>query len=290
MKRRRNATRDPAQESTARRRRTHFAEIFLRELGHRLDPRRLSLLTTATSALTRRTALPMTVIATSPGLQGERRAARLPTRSCSGRSATSSAASSTSARRGRKLPEFEPLRDAARDIKNHTLAHLDFYLEDYEAKVTAAGGAGALRAHRRGGARRRAGDLPRGRRAHRHQGQVDDLRGDRAQRAIWRRTASRPVETDLGEYIIQLRNEMPEPHHRARVPPQRGAGRGRISAACTRSCRPEARLRRSRDILAEARAELRERFLAADVGITGANFLIAETGTSSSSPTRATAT
>ena len=33
-------------------------------------------------------------------------------------------------------------------------------------------------------------------------------------------------------------------------------------------------------MLAEARAMLRERFLAADVGITGANFLIAETGTS----------
>ena len=28
------------------------------------------------------------------------------------------------------LPEFEQLRDVARDIKNHTLANLDFYLED----------------------------------------------------------------------------------------------------------------------------------------------------------------
>src|SRR5438445_13110990 len=39
-----------------------------------------------------------------------------------------------------KLPEFDALRDAARDIKNHTLAHLDLYLEAYERKVTAAGG------------------------------------------------------------------------------------------------------------------------------------------------------
>jgi L-lactate dehydrogenase complex protein LldF len=39
-----------------------------------------------------------------------------------------------------KLPEFELLRDASRDIKNHTLAHLDLYLEAYEARVTAAGG------------------------------------------------------------------------------------------------------------------------------------------------------
>ena len=35
-----------------------------------------------------------------------------------------------------KLPEFEALRDSARDIKDHTLAHLDLYLEAYESKVT----------------------------------------------------------------------------------------------------------------------------------------------------------
>ena len=39
-----------------------------------------------------------------------------------------------------KLPEFEALRDSARDIKNHTLAHLDLYLEQFEQRCTAAGG------------------------------------------------------------------------------------------------------------------------------------------------------
>ena len=38
------------------------------------------------------------------------------------------------------LPEFEALRDTARDIKNHVLENLDHYLEKYEAAVTAAGG------------------------------------------------------------------------------------------------------------------------------------------------------
>ena len=38
------------------------------------------------------------------------------------------------------LPEFEALRDSSRDIKNHTLANLDLYLEAYEEKVTEAGG------------------------------------------------------------------------------------------------------------------------------------------------------
>ena len=38
------------------------------------------------------------------------------------------------------LPEFEALRDSARDIKNHTLAHLDLYLEAYSDKVEESGG------------------------------------------------------------------------------------------------------------------------------------------------------
>ena len=38
------------------------------------------------------------------------------------------------------LPEFEQLRDIGRDIKNHTLANLDFYLETFAANVEANGG------------------------------------------------------------------------------------------------------------------------------------------------------
>ncbi len=38
------------------------------------------------------------------------------------------------------LPEFDDLRDSARDIKDHVLDNLDLYLEAYEQKVTASGG------------------------------------------------------------------------------------------------------------------------------------------------------
>ena len=55
------------------------------------------------------------------------------------------------------LPEFEQLRDIARDIKNHTLAHLDFYLEEWEAQGARRRRPGALVFHRRRGARRGAG-------------------------------------------------------------------------------------------------------------------------------------
>ena len=39
------------------------------------------------------------------------------------------------------MPEFEALRDTARDIKEHTLEHLDSYLELFEEKVIENGGA-----------------------------------------------------------------------------------------------------------------------------------------------------
>ena len=53
----------------------------------------------------------------------------------------SAPASSTSAATAADaLPEFEALRDAARDIKNHTLAHLDLYLEAYEEQGRRAAG------------------------------------------------------------------------------------------------------------------------------------------------------
>lgn len=38
------------------------------------------------------------------------------------------------------LPEFDALREEARAIKDHTLSHLDLYLEAYERKVTESGG------------------------------------------------------------------------------------------------------------------------------------------------------
>ena len=38
------------------------------------------------------------------------------------------------------LPEFDALRDQARDLKNHLLENLDAYLERFEAKVVENGG------------------------------------------------------------------------------------------------------------------------------------------------------
>ena len=88
-----------------------------------------------------------------------------------------------------------------------------------------------------------------------------------------------PVETDLGEYIIQLRDEPPSHLIAPAIHLIKEQVAETFRAAHT-DLDPKRPLSEAPALLAEARAMLRSRFLAADVGITGANFLVAETGTS----------
>ena len=86
-----------------------------------------------------------------------------------------------------------------------------------------------------------------------------------------------PVETDLGEYIIQLRGEIPShiiaPAIHVTVPEVEAAFRKAHT-----HLPPDRRLSEYSDLLSEARAVLRAKYFEAEVGITGANMLIAETG------------
>ncbi|WP_456315987.1 LutB/LldF family L-lactate oxidation iron-sulfur protein [Plastoroseomonas hellenica] len=176
------------------------------------------------------------------------------------------------------LPEFEALRDIGREIKNHTLAHLDFYLETFAANVERVGGkvhwcstaeearATVLKICQDEGAK----TVTKGKSMISEElGINDHLEAHGIQ----------PVETDLGEYILQLRRE--HPSHI--IAPAFHLNREDWEADFRRmhtDLPPDRVFAERRDILAEARTRLREKFLAADVGITGANFLIAETGSS----------
>ena len=177
-----------------------------------------------------------------------------------------------------RLPEFEVLRDAARDIKDHTLAHLDLYLERYEAKVVEAGGvvhfartaeearATIIEICKRFGAR----TVTKGK---------SMVAEEIGLNAALEEAGMVPIETDLGEYIIQLRGEAPS-HI---IAPAVHLNRDQVEADFRRAhsgLDPKRDLSEPTTLLTEARKVLRERFLAADVGITGANFLVAETGTS----------
>ncbi len=176
------------------------------------------------------------------------------------------------------LPEFEALRNAARDIKNHVLAHLDLYLERYAAKVEEAGGHVHF-ARDAAEARQIVLDLCRTLGAKTVTKGKTMIAEEIGLNPFLEAAGIRPVETDLGEYIIQLRGEMPS-HIIApavHLTKEQVAGDFR---------RVHTALDKDRDLtepvtlLTEARGVLRQEFLGADVGITGANFLIAETGTS----------
>ena len=176
------------------------------------------------------------------------------------------------------LPEFDQLRDEARDIKDHVLDHLDIYLEKYEAKVKETGGhvhwaetpddarAAVLEICRKANAKM----VTKGKSMI---SEEIDLNQHLADNGIT------PVETDLGEYIIQLRNERPS-HI---IAPAVHLTRDQVEADFRRvhtHLDPKRDLTEIPALVEEARGVLRQKYLTADVGITGANFLIAETGTS----------
>src|SRR6202044_4164790 len=81
-----------------------------------------------------------------------------------------------------------------------------------------------------------------------------------------------PVETDLGEYIIQLRHEIPSHIIAPAVHLTKAQIEDDFRRVHTHLPR-DRNLSEPTSLLAEARGGLREKFLAADVGITGANFL-----------------
>jgi L-lactate dehydrogenase complex protein LldF len=175
-----------------------------------------------------------------------------------------------------RLPEFEALRDVGRDIKNHTLANLDYYLERFERQVTERGGTvhwartpleaneAILAICRDHGARK----VTKGKSMVAEETGLNDFLAEHG---------VTPVETDLGEYIIQLRHEAPS-HI---IAPAIHLLQGQVAEvfrAEHRDLPPDRPLGGARELTDEARLMLRRHFLDADIGITGANFLIAETG------------
>jgi L-lactate dehydrogenase complex protein LldF len=170
------------------------------------------------------------------------------------------------------LPEYQDLRTQANQIKKHTIENLDYYLEQLEANVVAHGGQVVfckdgqevadfvLGLAKKNGARlivksksMTSEEIHFNERLEHHQLEA--------------------VETDLGEYIIQLAHQ--RPYHI--VAPALHLTRYDVADIFTE------RLGVEKEVVPEnqtkiARAVLREKFLEADIGVTGANFLIADSG------------
>ncbi|MCH8226062.1 MAG: iron-sulfur cluster-binding protein [Chloroflexi bacterium] len=168
---------------------------------------------------------------------------------------------------------WEEWREEARRIKNHTLEHLDYYLELVSDKVAAAGGQVHF-AKDADEANAIVAQLARERNVRIVTKSKSMVSEELELNGVLESQGVEVFETDLGEYIIQLAGETPS---------------HLVAPALHKTKEQVALLFHEHlgipvldDIEAMARAArevLRDKFLQADLGISGANFVVAETGT-----------
>lgn len=171
------------------------------------------------------------------------------------------------------VPEWEDLREAASAIKLQTMSRLPELLEEFEKQ-----------AMRRGAIVHWARDA-----AEHNEIVLSILERHRVKKLVksksmlteechlnpyLERHGIEVVDTDLGEWIVQLRNEPPS-HI---VMPAIHTKRAEIGELFHQKIGTEKGATDPQYLTEAARQELRQRFLAADAGLTGVNFAIAETG------------
>ena len=168
---------------------------------------------------------------------------------------------------------WDELREQAREIKRHTLDNLDYYLELLHDRVAKNGG----QVHFAGDdveANAIIADLARSRGVKlvtKSKSMVSEEMGlNHALEDI----GVEAVETDLGEYIIQLAEETPS----HLVAPAMHKTRQDVSRLFSEKI-DRHHLEEIEEMAQAARETLRDKLLQADMGISGANFLVAETGT-----------
>ncbi|MGX2992906.1 lactate utilization protein B [Streptomyces sp. JNUCC 64] len=179
-----------------------------------------------------------------------------------------------------ELPDWERLREEGRRIKDDTLRHLDRHLVRLEESVTAAGGtvhwaADAAEANRIVVGLVRATGHDEVVKVKSMTTQETGLNEALAEAGV------RAYETDLAELIVQLGEDRPSHILVPAIHRDRAGIRELFARRMGDWGRPAPEdLTDSPAALAEAaRLHLREKFLRAEVGISGANFMVAETGT-----------
>jgi tetratricopeptide (TPR) repeat protein len=177
----------------------------------------------------------------------------------------------------RILPDWEQLRRSASDIKAHTLTHLDHYLVEFERNCERAGG----QVHWARDAdeadtiaiqliRQYVGEGP---------GieviKVKTMTSDEVQmNAALEAAGITPIETDLADMIVQMGHD--EPSHI--VVPALHKNRFKVAEIFRRTMNLPELTDAPEDLANAARIYLRDRFLRVGIGISGANFAVAETG------------
>ena len=172
-----------------------------------------------------------------------------------------------------EMPDWQQLREAARQIKAHVLRHLDAYLEDFERNCTNAGGT----VHWARDADEANAIVTRI--VQQYGGteiiKVKTMTSDETRLNVALEQAGIvPYETDLADLIIQLGRDRPS-HI---VVPALHKNRHEIRQLFMEQMGISDLGEEPAELANAARAFLREKFLHVPIGFSGANFLIAETG------------
>jgi L-lactate dehydrogenase complex protein LldF len=170
------------------------------------------------------------------------------------------------------LPDYQELRSQAHEIKKHAIENLDFYLEEFERNVEARGGK-VVYCKDGSDVADFVLQLAKEKGAHLIVKSKSMTTEEIDLNERVEHHGMEAVETDLGEYILQLAHE--RPYHI--VAPALHKTRYDVAEIFTRELHvPEETAPEKQTLI--ARGVLREKFLAADIGISGANFLVADSG------------
>jgi len=176
------------------------------------------------------------------------------------------------AERVAELGNYEEIRSAAAGIRDRALANLDLYLEEFERNAIARG-AVVHWAETREDVNRIVCEIARQHGVKKAVKSKSMVTEECALNDALEAAGIEVVETDLGEYILQLAKEPPS-HI---VAPVVHKTRDEVSDLFEEKHRTP-RKTDIAELTREARERLRGHFMTADMGITGANFIVAETG------------
>jgi len=167
---------------------------------------------------------------------------------------------------------FEKLRGEGAAIRDRSLANLDAWIERFEAEAVRRG-AQVLYAESRDEACELLLEVCRRHRVKKAIKSKSMLSEEAGVNDALSAAGVTPIETDLGEYILQLADEPPS-HI---IAPALHKSKEEV-AGLFQTHHHSPRKDDIPSMTREAREVLRQHFLSADLGISGGNFLIAETG------------
>ncbi|HEV3339891.1 MAG TPA: lactate utilization protein B [Pirellulales bacterium] len=171
------------------------------------------------------------------------------------------------------LPEWEALRETAAQIKAHTVSRLADYLEQFAEQAEALGAKVHWARHAAEHNEIVLGILN-GHNVHRVVKSKSMLTEECHLNPFLQRHGIEVVDTDLGEWIVQLRNEPPS-HI---VLPAIHIKKEEVGQLFHERLGTDKGASEPKYLAEAARRKLRECFMRAEAGITGVNFAVAETG------------